>query len=136
MDVRNFNASRIWKCYGTIARKGDSTADRPHREASILDTPAPVLQVPPELLMRLSDTIPDPPKRNHRQSPSDFDLDEWVSKSGLAVAKEGAWNTTGYRWVLEACPFNADHTDQAAVIPAAPVWSSQLLVHAQLLYRQ
>jgi hypothetical protein len=33
------NPARIWKLYGTPARKGDSTAERPHRMARILETP-------------------------------------------------------------------------------------------------
>jgi AAA domain/Primase C terminal 2 (PriCT-2) len=35
-DVANSNAARIWKIYGTLAAKGDHTADRPHRLARIL----------------------------------------------------------------------------------------------------
>jgi hypothetical protein len=30
-----FNASRIWKIAGTVARKGAATADRPYRLARI-----------------------------------------------------------------------------------------------------
>ena len=36
VDITNFNAGRITKCYGTVARKGDATADRPHRRAIFL----------------------------------------------------------------------------------------------------
>ena len=35
-DVANSNAARIWKMYGTLAAKGDHTAERPHRVAPIL----------------------------------------------------------------------------------------------------
>ena len=31
VDTTTANAARIWKLYGTTARKGDSTEDRPHR---------------------------------------------------------------------------------------------------------
>lgn len=37
VDTTVFNAARIWKVPGTWARKGDSTPDRPHRKASILE---------------------------------------------------------------------------------------------------
>jgi hypothetical protein len=37
VDTKNANAARIWKLYGTIARKGDSTADRPHRRSRLLE---------------------------------------------------------------------------------------------------
>src|SRR5690606_16788497 len=36
VDTSTFNAARIWKLYGTLVRKGDSTPDRPHRRCSIL----------------------------------------------------------------------------------------------------
>jgi hypothetical protein len=39
VDRTTFNAARIWKVYGTIARKGDSTTERPHRLARILEAP-------------------------------------------------------------------------------------------------
>jgi hypothetical protein len=39
IDVSVFNAARICKLYGTLVRKGDSTADRPHRRSRILEIP-------------------------------------------------------------------------------------------------
>lgn len=36
VDTTVFNPARLWKLYGTHARKGDNTTDRPHRLASIL----------------------------------------------------------------------------------------------------
>ena len=39
VDTANFNAARIWKLYGTISRKGDSTPERPHRRSRILSAP-------------------------------------------------------------------------------------------------
>src|SRR5262249_37827038 len=37
IDTTVFNASRICKIYGTLAAKGDSTPDRPHRICRILE---------------------------------------------------------------------------------------------------
>jgi len=39
VDVTSANAARIWKAYGTVARKGDSIAGRPHRMSRILEVP-------------------------------------------------------------------------------------------------
>ena len=36
IDVSVYNPARIWKLYGTLACKGDSTADRPHRIARLV----------------------------------------------------------------------------------------------------
>lgn len=39
VDTGIANAARIWKLYGTTARKGDSTKDRPHRRSRLLRVP-------------------------------------------------------------------------------------------------
>jgi hypothetical protein len=39
VDVTSVNAARIWKAYGTVARKGDSIPERPHRLSRILEVP-------------------------------------------------------------------------------------------------
>jgi hypothetical protein len=39
IDLTVYNAARICKLYGTMARKGDSTMDRPHRRSTILEFP-------------------------------------------------------------------------------------------------
>jgi hypothetical protein len=39
VDTTTCNAARIWKLYGTTARKGDDTADRPHRPSKLLKVP-------------------------------------------------------------------------------------------------
>ena len=36
IDVSVFNASRIGKVYGTMAKKGDDTPERPHRRSILL----------------------------------------------------------------------------------------------------
>ena len=36
VDLKVFNPARIWKLYGTTARKGDSISGRPHRKSYIL----------------------------------------------------------------------------------------------------
>ena len=42
VDAAVANAARIWKLYGTTARKGDSTGDRPHRRSRLLKVPGTV----------------------------------------------------------------------------------------------
>ena len=39
VDTKTYNASRIWKLYGTTARKGVETAERPHRVAFVTAAP-------------------------------------------------------------------------------------------------
>lgn len=37
IDLKVYNPSRIWKLYGTTARKGDHTEARPHRKSYIVE---------------------------------------------------------------------------------------------------
>lgn len=39
VDTGVFNAARIWKLYGTKARKGDDSEERPHRRSRITSVP-------------------------------------------------------------------------------------------------
>lgn len=38
VDVKTFNASRIWKLYGTLSRKGSGDGDRPHRASFLVSS--------------------------------------------------------------------------------------------------
>jgi hypothetical protein len=39
LDTGVHNAARIWKLYGTTARKGDDIEERPHRVSRLLKVP-------------------------------------------------------------------------------------------------
>jgi hypothetical protein len=58
VDTANYNAARIWKLYGTMSRKGDSTPERPHRRAKILSVPPEMEIVPLERLQHLTGILP------------------------------------------------------------------------------
>lgn len=61
VDAGNYNASRIWKLFGSVAGKGDHTADRPHRLARLVRVPDDVHIVPREKLQALADLAGEPP---------------------------------------------------------------------------
>ena len=50
VDTSTYNAARIVKLYGTIACKGDATADRPHRRSYIISAPEDITPVTIEQL--------------------------------------------------------------------------------------
>ncbi len=61
VDTTVYNAARIVKAYGSMAAKGDSTNDRPHRIARLLIKPEKleaVTVVPAELLQALAGEAP------------------------------------------------------------------------------
>lgn len=43
LDTGVHNAARIWKVYGTTARKGDSVPGRPHRVSTLINVPTEVV---------------------------------------------------------------------------------------------
>jgi hypothetical protein len=43
IDPAVVNPARIWKIYGTVGRKGDSTSDRPHRRSFLLPNQPEIL---------------------------------------------------------------------------------------------
>lgn len=127
VDRTVFNASRISAIYGTVKRKGDHTADRPHRLSHILNVPALLAPVPLELLRQLGDRAPskEGPRRppapptsilSHRgPGRSEFSLRQFLDEHGIAyrdpVAHDG-----GYKFTLLECPFDASHKGKDAAV--------------------
>ncbi len=126
IDKKTFNAARICKLYGTLAAKGDSTEDRPHRMARLLHVPEKREPVSLAQLEAIAALLPCP-EANEAAPPSrglfgargsyegSFDLARWIEQSNLPVQREGPWNG-GRRWILSPCPWNPDHTNGAAYI--------------------
>jgi hypothetical protein len=122
VDLTTFNASRIWKVYGTVARKGDHTSDRPHRLAHIVEVPQTLQVVRQEQLETLADVMPEfgqsmQSKRiqSSKSNRRGFDLEDWISDHGLTVAATSPWQG-GQKWILNPCPWNSEHTDKSAYI--------------------
>jgi hypothetical protein len=117
VDETVFNAARITKAYGTAVRKGDALPERPHRLSRILDAPNALVPVPRQLLEDLArrataqSAPPPPPRRGHGA----FQVEEWIGRHHLSV-REPIAHDGGRRWVLEECPFNADHKAPDAAV--------------------
>jgi P4 family phage/plasmid primase-like protien len=60
VDTTVGNASRISRVPGTWARKGDDTAERPHRRSEVLSAPDVLAPVAGDLLRNLADKAPRP----------------------------------------------------------------------------
>lgn len=76
IDKTVFNAARIWRLPGTWARKGDSTIERPHRKATILQKASDFETVSLKQLQELVDMTPNEGVRS-------------IGKSGPKAALEG-----------------------------------------------
>jgi hypothetical protein len=120
VDQTVWNAGRIWKVYGTLACKGDSTAERPHRVAKILEAPERLVKVPRDLLEALAAQAPklEEPARNG--SSGTFDAEAWIRDHVPNVVSSGPWKNGGKKWVLNPCPWNDQHTNKSAFIVRWP----------------
>jgi hypothetical protein len=119
IDQTTFNASRIWKTYGTLAAKGDNTPDRPHRLARLLHGPVSMDVVTQAQLEALAARVPAESQTRPKpgqQTYASFDLARWIAEHGVSVVSQGPWGNGGQRWILNPCPWNGDHTNKAAFI--------------------
>jgi hypothetical protein len=125
IDKKVFNPARISKAYGTHARKGDSTPDRPHRLAQILDAPTKPTPVPMDLLHALAALAPKTEPKSqpqHRPGSASFngesrplDVPAYLSRYGRTMLKEKLHGTSTL-FVLDECVFNPDHRGGDAAI--------------------
>jgi len=119
VDTAVFNPSRISKIYGTMARKGDSTADRPHRKSGIISLPESPQPVPVDLLRSIADSGGrDDPKANPasiKKSAHQLDVAAYLTRYGIQVIKSKR-NGDSTLYVLRQCIFNPDHEPGEAAI--------------------
>jgi len=117
VDKSVFNASRITKMYGTIARKGRSTEERPHRISRILRAPDTIKPTPKALIQTVADLLPKPekPTYNNNYGKDEFNLESFMQKHGIRYTSSiDVGGATKY--VLEHCVFNSAHKGTDAVI--------------------
>ena len=124
VDTANFNASRIWKLYGTVSRKGDDTPERPHRRSRIIAAPDVPVVVTAGLLRDLAARLPD---EAHAQAAvpvetkgykNILNLPDWLREHGIVVKSEKPY-ANGFLYILNQCPFSSAHRDGAFAIQFA-----------------
>lgn len=116
IDTKVFNPGRITKLYGTIACKGSSTQERPHRESKIIRVPPEIKPTGKECFETLAALLPKPEQKSYdAYTKRPFDLREWLSRHDIPVRCEENYNG-GTRFVLEHCPFDENHKGKDAVL--------------------
>lgn len=128
VDVSTYNPARITKLYGTIACKGDSTKDRPHRESYIISVPDTMEPVRKDLLKKVisdygvseqkQEKVLDkvkPSKNVKRRSEKVITVKEFCQKHGIEIDHEKNLDN-GICYVLSICPWNPEHKDKSGYI--------------------
>lgn len=112
IDTSVFNPSRISKLYGTLAQKGSSTDERPHRMSKIIRLPENIYHVPKEKLELLAAEYPteaDKPVQRTNYTTQDFDIEQWLSDHGIRVNAIQPWGSGATKYILDECPFDSSH---------------------------
>ena len=125
-DEKNFNAARLCKLYGTMAKKGANIQDRPWRMSEIIYVPKEIKPTPIEKFKELAALVPkDEPKSmpNRNQfgqlGMQQFDLERWLNSFNIKYRTKKSGGSTLYE--LYECPWIDQHSDRKN-------WDSALFV--------
>lgn len=122
VDTGVFNPARIWKLYGTLAGKGDSTTDRPHRMSRVLSVPDQLLIVTASQLEELASEAPTAtPHHTNGAAHSNgatFDIDSFISRHGFEVDDAVPYQG-GRKWTFRKSPLCDHHSDGPYLIQFA-----------------
>jgi hypothetical protein len=120
LDRTVYNAGRIVKLYGTLARKGDHTAERPHRVSRLVDVPKSLRVVPVDKLALVAgEPEPQPHETGNKAPIGSFDVARFIGNHGIEVAHDGAYAGIAgavHRWRLNTCPFCGESDGSAVII--------------------
>ena len=114
IDTSMYNPARIIRLPGTVNRKGDNTADRPHRLSRLIHVPSPITVVSRVQLEVLAGTLPPEPERSSSAAGSRFDLAAFIALHNLDVGPARAWQG-GTRYVFNTCPWDSAHSNRYRV---------------------
>ncbi len=117
VDRTCFNAARILKIPGTVARKGDSLPERPHRVSRTLNEGNGESGgiVTREQLEALAATLPEKSAIARNASQQHASMAAWIAGHGVAIKREIAWNG-GTKFILNHCLFDTGHAGSSAVL--------------------
>jgi len=115
VDTTSFNASRVWKVYGTLSMKGSSTEERPHRTAFLASVPEDIQVVNPDLLDTMARAMRDSNAEEFKDMSGEFigDMAKWLTDRGQTVTSgpRPIFGNEGQKWTISHCPFDHGHTN-------------------------
>ena len=116
IDTSVFNPARITKLYGTVAQKGASTLERPHRRSGIIRAPKQIENTSMALIRNIAAERQKAaaPAENQRQRGT-FDLDQFLADHHVDVIKKIPIST-GVKYQLAECPFDSSHKQGDAAV--------------------
>lgn len=142
IDVSVFNAARITKLYGSVARKGDNTQDRPHRRAQLTFVPDSIEPLPVELIKQVAQEYrdhvaskqkgkaekgkagrkaalqPSSAKTDAKWSDTVEGVEGWFAEHGVTLGARHAYSKDGFqhKWDVDCLTCAGVHKDGAIVM--------------------
>lgn len=124
IDEVVFNAARISRLYGTMARKGDNVADRPHRRSEIRFIPDYIEAGAGEVCdvdaLRRIAAMDQPEEKKPRKTSytgsndSRLIVPDYLRDRGISFEEKNGSEYT--KFVLAQCPFNPDHKSPDSMV--------------------
>ena len=115
IDIKVGNAARITKLYGTTAKKGANTQERPHRESKIVRVPELIKITPFALIQSIANLMPEDEKPTYKNNygANKFDLSAFINRNSINVANET--NEGDFtKYILSECVFDSHHNNKCA----------------------
>ena len=119
VDNKIFNPSRICRLYGTHARKGDATKDRPHRKSRLLNVEEARSPVTLEQISYIAAQKLDE-KSGEAADAKLSKLIDWMKENYPNAIGPKQYMDGGRKWVFPICPWNEDHRDNSAFVVRFP----------------
>ena len=123
VDTTVFNPARICKLWGTIAQKGATTPERPHRKAYIEPSVPSSVDVNDFTLLQalaaeFEENKPSAPVQDTIQTEKKgkFDLQKFISDHNILVKSIENTPNGSVKYVLEHCLFDESHKGKDAAI--------------------
>lgn len=129
VDTTTYNASRIVKLYGTIACKGESSEERPHRISKVIHQPKVIQTIPIEKIKEITKLSEKGINDSHKScdyrntgNPTmrRIDVEDLIKRHNLGVYEKKAWEGNSTLYKFKYCPFNPEHDDWSFCIIQFP----------------
>lgn len=118
IDLKVYNAARICKLYGTWAKKGANTEERPWRMAKLIKVPEEIVQNKRDYIEKIANLYKEEkpqPTRENNYGQGQIDVEAFLSKHGLEYRKTRT--SSGTRYILKECPFGgSEHSDPDSMV--------------------